>query len=121
MSCLGNVIWIILGGFIGGISWFLVGILWSVTIVGIPVGKQCFKIAKLSFSPFGKDVKYEGVLDHPIVNIFWIIFGGFELAIVHLISSILFAITIIGIPFAKQSLKLARLSLMPFGVEVVNK
>lgn len=58
MSCLGNVIWFIFGGLIGGLSWLAAGILWCITIIGIPIGMQCFKIASLSFAPFGKEVIY---------------------------------------------------------------
>lgn len=120
MSCLGNLIWIIFGGLLNALGWIGIGILWCVTIVGIPVGVQCFKMAKLQFAPFGKEVitkKDSGF--NLILNILWIIFGGLELCIANLISAFFLCITIIGIPFAVQSLKLAKLSLMPFGKEIV--
>ena len=110
MSYLGNIVWIILGGFFWAIGWIFTGILWCITIVEIPVGKQCFKMAKLQFSPFGKEVIT--VSDSStilILNIFWIIFGGFELCIANLISALVLYITIVGVPFAVQSLKLAKL------------
>ena len=119
MSCLGNIVWIIFGGLFGAIGWIITGILWCITIVGIPVGKQCFKMAKLQFSPFGKEVIT--VSDSGtsfILNVFWIIFGGFELCIANLVSALFLCITVVGIPFAVQSLKLAKLSLMPFGKKV---
>ncbi|MEO1773244.1 YccF domain-containing protein [Candidatus Enterococcus ferrettii] len=119
MSCLGNIIWFIFGGLIGGITWCLAGILWCITIIGIPIGLQCFKFASLSFAPFGKDVVYHTTGINFIVNIIWLIVSGIPLAIGHLISAFFLCITIIGIPFAAQSLKLARLALMPFGAEIV--
>ncbi|MDT2822883.1 YccF domain-containing protein [Enterococcus devriesei] len=119
MSCIGNLIWMIFGGLIGGLTWCLAGILWCISIIGIPIGLQCFKFAALSFAPFGKDVVYRVTGVNFIVNIIWLIVSGVPLAIGHLISAALLCITIVGIPFAAQSLKLARLALMPFGAEIV--
>ena len=120
MSCLGNLIWMIFGGLLGAISWFLAGCLWCVTIIGIPIGLQCFKFASLSLAPFGKEVVYSGSGVSLLLNILWLIFSGIPLAIAHLMSAILLMITIIGIPFANQSLKLAGLALMPFGATIVS-
>ena len=120
MSCLGNLIWMIFGGLLGAISWFLAGCLWCVTIIGIPIGLQCFKFASLSLAPFGKEVVYSGSGVSLLLNILWLIFSGIPLAIAHLMSAILLTITIIGIPFAKQSLKLAGLASMPFGATIVS-
>ncbi|GEL81065.1 hypothetical protein RV08_GL001417 [Enterococcus mundtii] len=119
MSCIGNIIWFIFGGLLGGLSWAIAGVLWCITIVGIPVGLQCFKLASLSFAPFGKEVIYTNNGVSLIVNIIWLIVSGLPIALGHVISGILLCITIIGIPFAKQSFKLARLALMPFGAEIV--
>ncbi|WP_427814693.1 YccF domain-containing protein (plasmid) [Enterococcus sp. 22-H-5-01] len=119
MSCLGNIIWLIFGGLLGGLSWCVAGIFWCITIIGIPIGMQCFKLASLSFAPFGKDVIYQSTRMNLIINIIWLIISGIPLAIGHLISAALLCITIIGIPFAAQSLKLARLALMPFGAKIV--
>ncbi|ADQ14987.1 YccF domain-containing protein [Halanaerobium hydrogeniformans] len=121
MKLIANIIWFIFGGFIEAVLWVFFGILWSITIIGIPVGKQCFKMAKMQIAPFGKEVveKKRSSLGL-IANIIWIIFFGWELALVNLISALIFAVTIIGIPFAKQSLKLAYLSLMPFGKDIVK-
>lgn len=119
MSCLGNIIWFIFGGFLNSILWFVLGLLWSITIVGIPIGKQCFKLAHLQLAPFGKEVvetDSRGVSF--LLNILWIIFGGLELCITNLISALILCITIVGIPFSIQALKLAKLSLMPFGKEI---
>lgn len=122
MSCIGNLIWFIFGGFFNAIGWFLAGLLWCITIIGIPVGLQCFKLAKLQLFPFGKEivtVNDSGL--NLLFNILWLIFGGIELCIVNLISAVILCITIIGIPFAGQCLKLAKLSLMPFGKEIIEK
>lgn len=120
MSCLGNIIWFIFGGLIGALTWCLAGILWCITIIGIPIGLQCFKFATLSIAPFGKDVVYHTTGVNLIVNILWLILSGVPLALGHLISAGLLCLTIVGIPFAFQSLKLARLALMPFGAEIVS-
>ena len=119
MGCLGNIIWFLFGGLFAAIGWFITGLLWCCTIVGIPVGLQCFKLAGLQLAPFGKEVvTVDNGAGSLVLNILWIIFGGAILALGNLISAFIFAITIIGIPFALQSLKLAKLSLMPFGKEV---
>jgi len=119
MGCLGNILWFILGGFVQALGWFFIGLLWSITIIGLPIGLQCFKMAKMQLAPFGKEVvTVKSGSGNFLLNILWLIFGGIELAIVNLICAFGFAITIIGIPFALQSLKMAQLSLMPFGKEV---
>lgn len=120
MSCLGNLLWFIFGGVFSGLSWLFTGCLWCITIVGIPVGVQCFKFAGLSFFPFGKEVQYGGGTVSLIVNIIWIIVSGVPLAIEHAVFGCLLCITIIGIPFGLQHFKLAKLALMPFGAEVVG-
>ena len=117
MKTLGNILWFLFTGLGAGLSWFFLGIVWCITIIGIPFGKQAFKLAKLSFFPFGKTVK-TNFGKHPIANIIWIIFGGLPLAISFLFAGIVWCITIIGIPFGKQCFKLATLALTPFGATV---
>ena len=114
MKTLGNILWFILVGLWSGIAYFVGGILWCITLIGIPFGKQCFKIGKLMFWPFGKNINTD-FGKHPIANIIWILFGGLEIAFGFLLAGLLFCITIIGIPFGKQCFKLATLSLIPFG------
>lgn len=118
MGCLGNLLWLICGGFIGGLSWLVIGLLWCLTIVGIPIGTQCFKMANLTFAPFGKTVEYGGGPVRLLINILWLIFGGIEMAAEFAVFGLLLCITIIGIPFGLQMFKIAKLSLMPFGAEV---
>lgn len=120
MSCLGNFLWFIFGGCISGLSWLLAGCLWCITIVGIPVGLQCFKFASVSFFPFGKEIVYGGGAVSLIVNIIWLIISGIPLALEHAAMGCLLCITIIGIPFGLQQFKLAKLALMPFGATVVS-
>ena len=81
MKTLGNIIWFIIGGLPQGLTWALVGVVWCITIVGIPVGKQCFKLASLSFFPFKKEVRYGGGAPSLILNIIWIIVSGWVLAV----------------------------------------
>ena len=118
MGCLGNLIWFICGGFISGLSWIVAGCLWCITVVGIPVGVQCFKMAGLAFFPFGKEVVYGGGTLSLIINIIWIVVSGIPLAVEHLALGGLLCITIVGIPFGMQQFKMAKLALMPFGAEV---
>jgi len=121
MSLLGNIIWFIFGGFIQAIGWYLAGIICYITIIGIPAGRQCFKLAKLQLAPFGKKVvnKDNSSLGF-LANILWLIFLGWELFLANITAALFFAITIIGIPFATQSFKLARLSLFPFGKDIIK-
>ena len=118
MSCLGNFLWIICGGFWQALGWFLMGILWCITIVGIPIGRQCFKFASLAFAPFGKDVEYGGGAVSLIVNIIWLLISGIPLALAAAINGVVLCCTIIGIPFGMQCFKIAKLALMPFGAKV---
>ena len=117
MSCLGNLIWILLGGVWTALYWFIAGVLLSITIIGIPLGAQCFKAAKLTLPPFGKTVitHFER---HPIANLLWIILAGWELAVGYFIASFICCITIVGIPFGLQGFKLMILAFCPFGAEV---
>ena len=100
--------------------WFVLGLLWCITILGIPVGLQCFKFASLTIWPFGRDVEYGGGVGRLLLNILWIIFGGLIMAILHALIGLLYCITIIGIPFGLQHFKMAKLALMPFGAEIVS-
>ncbi|KAB1439622.1 YccF domain-containing protein [Candidatus Galacturonibacter soehngenii] len=118
MGCLGNIIWCICGGFLSCISWLLIGVLWCITIVGIPIGLQCFKIAGLVLFPFGQEVEYGGGVGSFLLNLLWIIFSGVPLALESLLMGLLCCITIIGIPFGLQHFKIAKLALMPFGSRV---
>lgn len=118
MGCLGNIIWFICGGFISGLTWLLAGCLWCITIVGIPIGIQCFKFAGLSFFPFGKEVKYGGGAGSLLLNILWLLFSGIILAIESAVFGAFLCITIIGIPFGLQHFKIAKLALMPFGATI---
>lgn len=120
MGCLGNLLWFVFGGLLMGLSWVLAGLLWCITIIGIPVGLQCFKFAGLCFFPFGKDVRYGGGVGSLLLNIIWILVSGIPLAVEAALIGCLFCITIIGIPFGLQCFKIAKLALMPFGSEVIG-
>ena len=119
MTGIGNILWFLFGGLIGGLAWVLAGCLWCVTIIGIPVGLQCFKFASLAFFPFGKEVIYGGGGFSFLVNLIWIVFFGLEMAIGYVILGCLWCITLLGIPIGKQCFKMAKLSLMPFGASVI--
>jgi uncharacterized membrane protein YccF (DUF307 family) len=122
MSLLGNIIWLIFGGLLMSASYFILGLAYCITIIGIPVGVQLFKLGLLSLSPFGHDVvERDGVMGcwSMFLNVLWIVFGGLEMALTHAVIGLLFCITIVGIPFGMQHFKLAILALMPFGKEIV--
>lgn len=121
MSLLGNIIWLIFGGFIAGLGYILGGILLCITIIGIPFGLAAIKLGVATMTPFGREIVVTpeaGSLLATIFNIIWVIFVGWEIAIAHLASALILAITIIGIPFAMQHLKLIPLALFPFGREL---
>jgi len=123
MSLLGNILWIILGGgIILFLEYLLAGLLLCITIIGIPFGIQCIKLSFLALLPFGKEISHaEGAAGclSTVMNVIWILIGGIWIALTHLFFAVICAITIIGIPFAKQHMKLASLSLVPFGKKVV--
>lgn len=121
MKLLGNVLWFLLCGIWEGLAWVIVGALWCVTIVGIPIGIQCFKLSSLSFFPFGKTVNYGGGTVSLLANILWLILSGIPLAVTASVIGIILCCTIIGIPFGLQLFKIAKLSLMPFGAEITEK
>lgn len=119
MGCLGNLLWIIFGGLISAIGWLIAGVLCCITIIGIPFGMQCFKIAGLVLAPFGRDVQVGNFGAGGLLgNIIWLIFLGWELAVCHMISGAILCATIVGIPFGLQHFKLAQLALVPFGAKV---
>lgn len=117
MKTIGNILWLIFTGLWSALGYVLTGALFCITIIGIPFGKQCFKLAKLVLTPFGKTVR-SNFSSHPIANIIWILLFGWEMAIGFIVTGLLWCITIIGIPFGKQCFKLAQLSFVPFGANV---
>ena len=119
MRTIANILWIIFGGLLLSISWMLVGIILCVTILGIPLGIQCFKFAGLMLAPFGREVVYSDSTGSFILNILWIIFFGWGLAVSSFVIGLLWCLTIIGIPIGLQVFKFSKLALMPFGAEVI--
>lgn len=117
MNLLGNIVWLLLGGFISAMMYFIAGFLMCITIIGIPFGLQLFKFGMFSLSPFGRNVTYtstSGCLA-TVFNVIWILCGWWEIAAVHAVFGLLLCVTIVGIPFGVQHFKIAGLSLMPFG------
>lgn len=114
---LSNLLWMLLGGFWLALLWGVVGALLCITVVGIPFGIQCFKLARLSLFPYGKKVDLN-VGEHPIANVIWAVLIGWELALIHMFFGILNCITVIGIPRGIQCLKIMKLALCPFGAKV---
>jgi uncharacterized membrane protein YccF (DUF307 family) len=131
MRTIGNVLWFILGGFFMGLCWWFIGLIAMLTIIGIPWAKACFVMGQFSFFPFGQEAISRDELTNQtdigtsglgiIGNIIWFIFAGFWLALGHVLSAIACFITIIGIPFGIQHLKLAEIALLPIGKTIVSK
>ncbi|BCK05434.1 MULTISPECIES: YccF domain-containing protein [Vibrio] len=129
LRTLGNIIWFLCGGILMGLAWWLVGVLAFISIIGIPWGRACFVIGNFSFWPFGYEaISRDELTDQTDIgtsgfgvlgNIIWFILAGFWLAVGHVLSAVACFITIIGIPFALQHLKLAVISLAPIGKTVV--
>lgn len=131
MSAIGNFLWFVLGGFVMGLAWWLAGLLAFITIVGIPWGRACFVIGQFAFFPFGKEAVSRKSLTNRddvgtgglgvVGNVIWFVFAGVWLAIGHVLSAISCFVTIIGIPFGVQHLKLAGIALAPIGKTIVAK
>ncbi|MCP4141079.1 MAG: YccF domain-containing protein [Chloroflexi bacterium] len=121
MNFLGNLVWLIFGGFLSGMGYILGGLLTMLTIIGIPFGTQAMKLGAATMTPFGREIVESEDAANPlnlVFNILWAILFGWEIAVSHLVHGIILAITIIGLPFAKQHFKLIPLALFPFGKEL---
>jgi uncharacterized membrane protein YccF (DUF307 family) len=131
MRAILNFLWFVLGGVFMGLGWWLAGAVAFLTIVGIPWGKACFVIGQFTFFPFGREAVSRKELNNRddigtgglglVGNILWFVFAGVWLAIGHVLSAIACFITIIGIPFGVQHLKLAGIALAPIGKTIVTK
>ena len=122
MKIIGNIIWLIFGGFVTCIEYVISSLLLMITIIGIPFGLQTLKLARLALWPFGSTVTDTGSTGgclNVIMNVLWIILGGIWICLTHLFFGLLLCITIIGIPFGIQHFKMAGLALTPFGKEIV--
>ena len=118
MSLIGNILWIIFGGLLSSLGYVIGGVVLCCTIIGIPFGLQSFRMAGAVLAPFGKEivtVQSESGTLGLVFNILWLIFWGWEIAVVHVGAALVCAITIIGIPFAVQHIKLIPIALLPFG------
>lgn len=122
MKILGNIFWLILGGFAISVYYAIIGLLFCCTIVGIPFGLQLIKMAGFAFWPFGRQV-VSGENDNGCLSIFmnilWIFLGGIEIALLHFGFGLVCCLTIIGIPFGLQHFKMGILAVIPFGKEIV--
>lgn len=123
MRLLGNLIWLIFGGIIIAIEYFIGSLILMITIIGIPFGIQTLKMAALAIWPFGRDTRVHyrasGCL-YILMNIIWLLTGGLWIAATHAIFGVILCITIIGIPFGLQHFKLTAIALSPFGRDIVN-
>ena len=121
MNSIGNIFWLLLGGILIAIIYYLVGLLMCLTLIGIPFGLPLFKLGTYSLWPFGHEL-----VDGPnepgcvsvVMNLLWILLGWWEIAILHVVCGIIFLLTIVGIPFALQHFKMAFASIFPIGKEI---
>ena len=122
MNVIGNIIWFFLGGFAIALLYWLLALLFCLTIVGVPFGLQLFKIGSFVLFPFGRDlvegVNAEGCLN-TLFNVLWIVLGWWEIALSHFICGAVFCCSIVGIPFGLQHFKIALKTLLPFGKQIV--
>jgi len=121
MSFLGNLIWLIFGGFVAGMGYILGGLVTCLTIIGIPFGLQTIKLGIATLTPFGLEItarENSGGFLEGLFNLLWAVFFGWEIALAHLGHGLLLAITIVGLPFARQHFKLIPLALFPFGKDL---
>lgn len=131
MRTIGNIFWFVLGGFLMGLGWWLAGLLAAITIVGLPWAKACFVIGQFAFFPFGKEAVSRKDLTQQedigtgalglVGNVIWFVLAGWWLAIGHLVSALACFVTIIGIPFGIQHIKLALIALAPIGKTIVSR
>jgi uncharacterized membrane protein YccF (DUF307 family) len=122
MGIIGNIIWLVFGGFMVFLEYMISGLLMCITIVGIPWGLQSFKLAILALWPFGSKIEmmdYAPGCLSTLLNLIWLLIGGIWIALTHLFWGIILSITIVGIPWGKQHFKLLSLALTPFGRKVV--
>ena len=124
MNFIGNIVWLVFGGFFAALGYLFGGLVLCITVIGIPWGLQCFKLAGLVLMPFGKkvvsDTSEAGCLSM-LFNIIWLICGGLYTAIMHIVMGVLLSITVIGIPWGRQHFKLIEISLMPFGKKIISE
>ena len=124
MSLLMNILWMLFGGIVTAVEYLISSLGMMITIIGIPFGLQTLKLSLLALCPFGKEVQstpQAGGCLSVVMNILWIVMGGFWISLTHLGFGLLLCITIVGIPFGRQHFKLAGLALTPFGKQIVEK
>lgn len=123
MKFIGNILWLVLGGLITAVLYCIVGVIFCITIVGIPFGVQLMKIGAFAFWPFGREMAFRdgqpGCLSL-VLNIIWVLLGWWEIALIHAFFGLLFCITIVGIPFGVKHFQIALTSLFPFGQSSKN-
>lgn len=129
LSFLLNLLWIVFGGLEMALGWVIAAVIMAITIIGLPWARAAFNIAAYTLLPFGQKAvsraEYSGIEDvgtgplGVLGNVVWLVLAGWWLALGHLITAILLAVTIIGIPFAWAHLKLAGIALWPIGKVIV--
>ena len=119
MRTIANILWIVFGGLIAACAWVIIGGIFYLTIIGIPLGRQAMKMASLTLAPFGRTVVWGGGTPSLVANIIWLAFAGVPMAFGYCMVGVGLCCTIVGIPVALQAFKMAKLSLMPFGAQII--
>ena len=121
MKAFGNIIWLVVGGLLIALFYYLVGLLMCITVIGIPFGVQLFKLGTYALWPFGHEIVNSpgepGCLSS-IMNLIWILFGWWEVSLIHLVCGLLFCLTIVGIPWGLLHFSMIIPSIFPFGKEI---
>ncbi|MEO1333373.1 MAG: YccF domain-containing protein [Myxococcota bacterium] len=123
MSLIGNLIWLVFGGLLSGLLYLFSGLLICLTVVGLPFGLRSMKMGLEILMPFGKELKELPDPNSPlrlVFNVIWLLLFGWEIAIQHALWALILAVTVVGMPFALQHLKLIPLALFPFGRELAS-
>ena len=123
MKTLGNILWLVLGGLVIALIYYIVGLVLCITVVGIPFGVQLFKLGTYALWPFGyvlADGPKEPGCVSVAMNLIWVLLGWWEIALIHLVFGLLLCITIVGIPWGRQHFKMAIGSIFPFGKQITK-
>jgi len=123
MNVIGNIIWLIFGGLTTAVGYILASVPFFISIIGIPFGIQLVKLGIFALWPFGQQAiptEQAGGCLSTFMNVIWIFIGGIWISLGHIFWGVILAITIIGVPFARQHFKMAGLALTPFGRTIVS-
>ena len=115
-----NFLYFIFFGLWSTLLWLLLAGLFAITIVGLPIAKQCLKFTHMSAFPYGKKIVKTGGAVSTALNVLWVILVGWWVALIYISAMVGYAVTIIGLPVAYANFKMVMLCLCPFGKEIMT-